>query len=56
MIKIENGYCEVRGTRDSITEDFRVFLKSMRYYDDMELLKSFIDALDKELEECNEQS
>lgn len=56
MIKIEHGYCEVRGTYDTIKDDFRVFLKSMKYYGDKELLVSFIDVIKEELEECKEQS
>ena len=44
MIKIENGYCEIKGS-----------LNTLKYYGDSDLLNGMTDVLKEELEECNEQ-
>lgn len=56
MIKIENGYCEIRGSLGGIKEDFRIFLNAIKYSGNSDLLEELIDVLKEDLEKCNEQS
>lgn len=56
MIKSENGCCEITGTLGIIKEDFRTFLKSIKYCNDREMLKSLIDVLKEELESAKDNS
>lgn len=49
MLNIRHGKCEITGSIEEITNDFKCLLKAIKYIDSSDLLENFISAIDEEM-------